>query len=257
MSARPSRRPIALRLLPLALGLLLLAGCAPDSQLSVPGMSITVNQPQGPQQVVGSIQILLLITILSLAPAILILMTAFTRIVIVLSIIRSAIGTPQIPPNQVVVGLALVLTLFVMAPVWGTINHDALQPYLQGQLDQQTAMDKAIQPLRDFMFRQTREKDLALFLALAKQPAPATPADVPTSALIPAFVISELKTAFQMGFVIFVPFLIIDIVVSSALLSMGMMMLPPSLVSLPFKLLLFVMVDGWYLVVRSLVTSFH
>jgi len=220
-------------------------------------MSITVNQPQGPQQVVGSIQILLLITILSLAPAILILMTAFTRIVIVLSIIRSAIGTPQIPPNQVVVGLALVLTLFVMAPVWGTINHDALQPYLQGQLDQQTALDKAIQPLRDFMFRQTREKDLALFLALAKQPAPATPTDVPTSALIPAFVISELKTAFQMGFVIFVPFLIIDIVVSSALLSMGMMMLPPSLVSLPFKLLLFVMVDGWYLVVRSLVTSFH
>lgn len=236
---------------------LLLAGCAPDSQLSVPGVSVTVNQPQGPQQVVGSIQLLLLITVLSLAPAVLILMTGFTRIVIVLSIIRSAIGTPQIPPNQVVVGLALVLTLFVMAPVWGTINQEALQPYLQGQIDQQTAADRAIQPLRAFMLRQTREKDLSLFLALSHQPPPATPDDVPTSAIIPAFVISELKTAFQMGFILFVPFLIIDIVVSSALLSMGMMMLPPSLVSLPFKLLLFVMVDGWYLVVRSLVMSFH
>lgn len=236
---------------------LLLVGCAPEAQLSVPGVSVTVNQPQGPQQVVGSIQLLLLITVLSLAPAVLILMTGFTRIVIVLSIIRSAIGTPQIPPNQVVVGLALVLTLFVMAPVWGTINQEALQPYLQGQIDQQTAADRAIQPLRAFMLRQTREKDLSLFLAISNQPSPATPDDVPTSAIIPAFVISELKTAFQMGFILFVPFLIIDIVVSSALLSMGMMMLPPSLVSLPFKLLLFVMVDGWYLVVRSLVMSFH
>jgi flagellar biosynthetic protein FliP len=236
---------------------LLLTGCAPEAQLSVPGVSVTVNQPQGPQQVVGSIQLLLLITVLSLAPAVLILMTGFTRIVIVLSIIRSAIGTPQIPPNQVVVGLALVLTLFVMAPVWGTIHQEALQPYLQGQIDQQTAADRAIRPLRAFMLRQTREKDLSLFLALSNQPPPATPDDVPTSAIIPAFVISELKTAFQMGFILFVPFLIIDIVVSSTLLSMGMMMLPPSLVSLPFKLLLFVMVDGWYLVVRSLVMSFH
>ncbi len=236
---------------------LLLTACAPEAQLSVPGVSVTVNQPQGPQQVVGSIQLLLLITVLSLAPAVLILMTGFTRIVIVLSIIRSAIGTPQIPPNQVVVGLALVLTLFVMAPVWGTINQEALQPYLQGQIDQQTAADRAIRPLRAFMLRQTREKDLSLFLALSNQPPPATPDDVPTSAIIPAFVISELKTAFQMGFILFVPFLIIDIVVSSTLLSMGMMMLPPSLVSLPFKLLLFVMVDGWYLVVRSLVMSFH
>ncbi|MER3513174.1 MAG: flagellar biosynthetic protein FliP [Chloroflexota bacterium] len=227
---------------------LLLVGCAPEAQLTVPGVSVTVNQPQGPQQVVGSIQLLLLITVLSLAPAVLILMTGFTRIVIVLSIIRSAIGTPQIPPNQVVVGLALV---------WGTIHQEALQPYLQGQIDQQTAADRAIQPLRAFMLRQTREKDLSLFLALSNQPPPATPDDVPTSAIIPAFVISELKTAFQMGFILFVPFLIIDIVVSSALLSMGMMMLPPSLVSLPFKLLLFVMVDGWYLVVRSLVMSFH
>lgn len=236
---------------------LLLTACAPEAQLSVPGVSVTVNPPQGPQQVVGSIQLLLLITVLSLAPAVLILMTGFTRIVIVLSIIRSAIGTPQIPPNQVVVGLALVLTLFVMAPVWGTINQEALQPYLQGQIDQQTAADRAIRPLRAFMLRQTREKDLSLFLALSNQPPPATPDDVPTSAIIPAFVISELKTAFQMGFILFVPFLIIDIVVSSTLLSMGMMMLPPSLVSLPFKLLLFVMVDGWYLVVRSLVMSFH
>jgi len=236
---------------------LLLTGCAPEAQLSVPGVSVTVNQPQGPQQVVGSIQLLLLITVLSLAPAVLILTTGFTRIVIVLSIIRSAIGTPQIPPNQVVVGLALVLTLFVMAPVWGTIHQEALQPYLQGQIDQQTAADRAIRPLRAFMLRQTREKDLSLFLALSNQPPPATPDDVPTSAIIPAFVISELKTAFQMGFILFVPFLIIDIVVSSTLLSMGMMMLPPSLASLPFKLLLFVMVDGWYLVVRSLVMSFH
>ncbi len=209
------------------------------------------------QQASTSIQIFLLLTVLSIAPAILVLMTSFTRIIIVLSFVRNALGTQQMPPNQVLVGLAFFLTFYVMAPTWNQVNTQAWQPYLQNQLSQTEALNKAEEPLRTFMFKQTREKDLELFVGLAKMERPKTYRDIPTYVLIPSFVISELKTAFQMGFAIFIPFMVIDMIVSSTLMSMGMMMLPPMMISLPFKLLLFVLVDGWHLVVQSLVTSFR
>ena len=208
------------------------------------------------QQMGTSLQLLLLMTVLSLVPAILMLMTAFTRIIIVLSFVRNALGTQQLPPNQVMVGLALFLTFFVMAPTWNQINTNAIQPYMKNEITQTEALSKAEEPLRIFMFKQTREKDLELFVGLAKMERPKTYRNVPTYVLIPAFVISELKTAFQMGFAIFIPFIVIDMIVSSTLMSVGMMMLPPMMISLPFKLLLFVLVDGWHLVVQSLVTSF-
>lgn len=245
----------------LVLGLLVvvsmaLSGCSADPALSAPGVTLTVDPQGSPKQVTSGVQLLVLLTVLSLAPAILILATSFTRIVIVLSMLRSAIGTPSIPPNQVIIGLSLLLTFFIMAPVYQKIDETAIQPYLRQEVDQQTAFKMAVQPVREFMFKQTREKDIQLFLELSHQERPRSLEDIPTTALFPAFVISELRTAFTMGFVIFVPFLVIDLVVSSVLLSMGMMMLPPSLVSLPFKLLLFVMVDGWYLITRSLALSF-
>jgi flagellar biosynthetic protein FliP len=202
------------------------------------------------------VQLLVLLTVLSLAPALLVMVTSFTRIIIVLSLVRNAIGVPQLPPNQVLLGIAFLLTVFVMAPVWTIVNEDALQPYLEGSMSQEEAMERAEEPVRRFMLAQTRESDLAFFVGLSQDERPATIDDVPTYVIIPAFILSELKTAFQMGFIIFVPFLIIDIVVSSALLSMGMMMLPPVVVSLPFKILLFVLVDGWGLIIGSLVASF-
>ena len=202
------------------------------------------------------LQIVFLLTILTLAPSLLIMVTSFTRTVIVLSLVRNAIGVPQLPPNQVLIGLSLFLSFFVMAPTWNKINQDALQPYLAGDMTQSVAIERAIVPVREFMLKQTREKDLSLFVSMSKIERPKTADDIPTYVLIPSFVISELKTAFQMGFLVFVPFLIIDIVVSSVLMSMGMMMLPPVMISLPFKLLLFVMVDGWHLIVKSLVESF-
>ena len=208
------------------------------------------------QQTGTSLQVLMLLTVLSLAPAILMLMTSFTRIIIVLSFVRNALGTQQLPPNQVMVGLALFLTFFVMMPTFTEINTKAVQPYMNNQINQTQALAKAEEPLRTFMFRQTREKDLELFVGLSKMERPKTYHDVPTYVLIPAFVISELKTAFQMGFAIFIPFIVIDMIVSSTLMSIGMMMLPPMMISLPFKLLLFVLVDGWHLVVESLVMSF-
>lgn len=234
----------------------LLTGCAGDPNLSAPGVTLSIESPGEPQQVTSGVRLLVLLTVLSLAPAILILATSFTRIVIVLSILRSAIGTPSIPPNQVIIGLALLLTFFIMSPVYNQIDQQAVQPYLAGEIDQETALEAAIEPVRQFMFKQTREKDIQLFLELNRQPQPDSLDDIETVALFPAFVISELRTAFTMGFVLYIPFLIIDLVVSSILLSMGMMMLPPSLISLPFKLLLFVMVDGWYLVVNSMIVSF-
>lgn len=244
----------------LALGLLLpallLTGCAGESPLAVPGVSLTVDPAGGAKEVSSGVQLLVLITVLSLAPSILVLMTSFTRIVIVLSLLRSALGTPQIPPNQVLIGLALILTFFIMAPVYTQLDQQALQPYLKGEIEQDTAFERAAGPLREFMFKQTREKDLALFIEMSGQARPASLDEVPTVSLLPAFVISELRTAFIMGFALYVPFLVIDLVISSVLLSMGMMMLPPSLISLPFKILLFVMVDGWYLIVRSLALSF-
>jgi flagellar biosynthetic protein FliP len=224
---------------------------------NLPSISIQIGQSQTPQQVSTTIQIILLLTILSLAPAILILITSFTRIIVVLSLLRHALSTQQIPPNQVLIGLALFLTFFIMSPVIDEMNTTAIQPYLAGQIDQTTAFNNAMAPLRAFMLRQVREKDLALFTRIANQPRPANRDEVPTRVLIPAFVISELRIAFEMGFLLFIPFLIIDMVVASVLMSMGMMMLPPIMVSLPFKILLFVLVDGWNLLVQSLVTSFR
>jgi flagellar biosynthetic protein FliP len=236
---------------------LTLSGCASTPELSAPGVTITVDPAGQPKQVNTGVQLMVLITVLTLAPTILVLATSFTRIVIVLSLLRNAIGTPTAPPNQVIVGLALFLTLFVMAPTFSQMDKDALQPYIKNEIDQPTAFKRALDPMRAFMFKQTREKDLALFLEMSGQGRPNTLEDIPSTVLLPAFVISELKTAFIMGFVIYIPFLIIEMVVSSVLLAMGMMMLPPSLVSLPFKILLFILVDGWYLIAQSLILSFR
>ena len=227
-----------------------------DPSISTPFFSIGLDNAGQPGAPTVVLQIFLLMTVLSLAPAILIMVTSFTRIVIVLSLLRRALGTMQMPPNQVMIGLALFLTFFVMAPVWHKINQNALQPYLEKKIGHQQALQNAVTPLRDFMFKQTREKDLALFVDIAKLERPKTVADIPSSVLIPSFIISEVKTAFQIGLLLYVPFLIIDMVVASVLLSMGMMMLPPIMVSLPFKLMLFVLADGWYLLVGSLVKGF-
>ncbi len=246
------------RLAPLALGLLPLALAACEGNPNVPVPKVSgVSAAQSPQEVALSLQLILGLTVLTLAPSILIMLTSFTRTIVVLSLLRNAIGLQQMPPNQVLVGLSLFLTFFVMSPVLQKVNDTAFQPFVNGQITQQEAFDDGLKPMREFMFKQVREKDLALFVHLAKIDQPNTPDDVPTYALIPAFITSELKTAFQMGFFIFIPFLIIDMVVASTLISMGMIMLPPVLISLPFKLLLFIMVDGWYLIVRSLVTSFN
>ncbi|PZN04430.1 MULTISPECIES: flagellar type III secretion system pore protein FliP [Thermaerobacter] len=222
----------------------------------IPRIDVTLQPAAGPEGLGVALQILLLLTVLSLAPAILVLMTGFTRIVVALSFLRSALGTPQAPPNQVLVGLALFLTVFIMAPVWQEVYQQAWIPYRDGQIGQVEALQRAQQPVREFMFRYTRERDLALFLELSGQGPVASRDQVPTYVLIPAFAISELKTAFQIGFMLYVPFLVIDMVVASTLMSMGMLMVPPMLVSLPFKILLFVLVDGWNLVVRSLLASF-
>lgn len=230
--------------------------CAATPGAAPAFISIGVDQSQQPGKMAVVLQIFLLMTILSLAPAILIMLTSFTRVVIVLSLLRRALGTMQMPPNQVIIGLALFLTFFIMTPVWTQINTDALQPYLDEKIDQQQALKNAAEPLRKFMFKQTREKDLALFVSIAKVQRPNNVNDVPTSVLIPSFIISEVKTAFQIGLLLYVPFLIIDMVVASVLLSMGMMMLPPIMISLPFKLMLFVLADGWNLMIGSLVKSF-
>jgi flagellar biosynthetic protein FliP len=240
----------------LVLGLLFAASSL-SAAVPLPSIRLGVGASSGPQDVSLTLQIVFLLTVLSLAPAILMLTTSFTRIIIVLSFLRQAIGTPTIPPNQVILGLALFLTFFNMNPVFSRVNDEALQPYLKGRIQQEEALKKALVPMREFMFNQARPKDIALFVYLSKSPRPATPDDVPTLVLIPAFVISELKTAFQMGFLIYIPFLIIDMVVASTLMSMGMLMLPPVTISLPFKILLFVLIDGWHLIVRSLMLSFH
>jgi flagellar biosynthetic protein FliP len=220
-------------------------------------LTLSVDAPQGTEGVDAAVRIVLLLTLISLAPALLVTLTSFTRITIVLGFLRQALGTTQAPANQVILGLALFLTLVVMGPVLAEINANALQPLLAGEIDEQRALAEAEGPLKEFMLAQTREKDIALFLELTDREAPARPEDLDMLVVIPSFVISELKTAFQMGFVLFIPFLIIDMVVASVLMSMGMMMLPPVLISLPFKILLFVLVDGWWLVVRSLVAAFQ
>lgn len=224
--------------------------------IGLPNVSLTVGGGSSPQGVSTAIQIILLLTVLSLAPAILLMMTSFTRLIIVFSLLRQALGVQQAPPNQVIVGLSLFLTFFIMSPALTKINETALKPYMAGAISQDAAFTGAIKPLREFMLKNTREKDMELFLRLSKAEAPKSKEEIPTLAIIPAFVTSELKTAFQIGFLIYLPFLVIDMVVASVLMSMGMMMLPPVMVSMPFKLMLFVLVDGWYLLVGSLVQSF-
>ena len=221
---------------------------------------MTLPDLSKPQSFGSALQIIVLLTVLSLAPAILIMTTSFTRIIIVLSLLRQALGTQQLPPNQILMGLALFMTFLVMGPTWEKINHDALQPYLHGDLEQRVALDRAVNPLRQFMINQIRrgnnDDDVLLFTDAAHQPPPKSWNDVGTFTLIPAFMLSELKTAFYLGFKVYLPFLIVDMVISSVLISMGMMMLPPALISLPFKLLLFVLVDGWHLITGSLMGSF-
>ena len=240
----------------LVLGLLLIIPATCLAAPLIPNINIDVGTATNPNDVSTSLQVLALLTILSLAPAILIMTTSFIRIIVVLSFLRSALATQQMPPNQVIVGLSLFLTFFVMSPYLQQANENGLQPYLNGTITQERAIDETVKPIREFMFKQTRETDLALFVNLSQVPQPETQDDVSTLTLVPAFVISELKTAFQIGFMIYIPFIVIDMIVASTLMSMGMMMLPPVMISLPFKILLFVMVDGWHLIIRSLIVSF-
>jgi flagellar biosynthetic protein FliP len=247
----------------LLLGLVLIVAMAmpPVAQARTPGgkvpmVSIDLDQNADNGKVGVVMQIFLLLTVLSLAPSILVMVTSFTRIAIVLSLLRQAIGSNQLPPNQIIIGLSLFLTFFVMAPVWQKVHQEALKPYLADELNATEAFAKAVEPVRKFMIRQTREKDLGMMMRVAKLERPKNIDAVPFQVLVPSFIISELKTAFQIGFMLYVPFLIIDMVVASVLLSMGMMMLPPVMVSLPFKLMIFVLIDGWYLIVGSLVKSF-
>ena len=217
---------------------------------------ISIFSESDPTNVSTSVKLVLLLTVLSLAPSILILMTSFTRIVIVLSFTRTALATQQMPPNQVIIGLALFLTFFIMAPTFSEVNETALQPLFDEEIGLEEAYERAALPFKEFMAQHTRQKDLELFINYNKAEAPASVEDIPLTMLVPAFALSEIKTAFQMGFMIFIPFLVIDMVVASVLMSMGMMMLPPVMISLPFKILLFILVDGWYLVMKSLLQSF-
>ena len=236
----------------------LLGGLVAAPALGASGINVNIDVGDGGerQQVSTGLMLVALLTVLSIAPALLVLLTSFTRIIIVLAFLKRSLGTGSQPSNQILVGLALFLTFFIMAPVWHTVHAEALKPYLAEEIGAQEALTTGLKPIRDFMWLQTREKDLALFVHVSKMERPESIDDVPTHVLIPAFVLSELRTAFTMGFVLFLPFLVIDMVVASVLLSMGMMMLPPVMVSLPFKILLFIMVDGWYLMMRSLVASF-
>ena len=238
-----------------ALSLVTVAGVGAEP-LALPTVSVGVGKVSKPADVAVVLQIFFMMTVISLAPSLLMMTTSFTRIVVVLSFLRSALGTQQAPSNQIIVGLSLFLTFFIMAPVWQQVNTQALQPYKAQTISQEEALKRGLAPVRKFMLSQVREKDLALFINLSKLPRPRTPDDIPTMTLIPAYMVSELKTAFQIGFLVFIPFLVLDMVVASVLMSMGMMMLPPVMISLPFKILLFVLVDGWGLVIGSLVKSF-
>lgn len=237
--------------------LLVLAGAfAYAEPMPIPSLNIGVGTATKPNDVAVTVQIFLLLTIMSLAPGLLIMTTSFTRISVVLSFLRTAMGTQSAPSNQVILSLSMFLTFFIMTPVWQQINKEAYQPWKAQQITQEQAMERAVKPVRKFMLSQTREKDLALFVSLSKLPRPKNAEEIPTLTIIPAFMISELRTAFQIGFLIYIPFIVVDMVVASVLMSMGMMMLPPVMISLPFKILLFTLVDGWGLVIGSLVNSF-
>jgi flagellar biosynthesis protein FliP len=233
------------------------APAGPGAGTIFPSVNFGVSQATEPEDMVITLQIIFLMTLLALAPSILIMMTCFTRIVVVFHFLRQALGTQGMPANQLLVGLALFLTLYIMSPVWTEINDKALQPYLRHDITQAEAFDLGLKPIRNFMLAQVREKDLSLFVFMSKIDKPTSPEELPTLVIIPAFIISELRLAFTIGFLLYMPFIMIDMIVSSVLLSMGMMMLPPIIISLPFKVLLFVMVDGWYLLVSSLMRSFN
>lgn len=247
---------LTLSLKVVSLFLQLSATFAADKANALPPIQLSLGAGAGPEQTATTLKIVALLTVLGLAPSLLIMLTSFVRIVIVMSFLRQAIGTQVLPPNQLIIALSLFLTAFIMAPVWKGVNQDALQPYLKNKITQSEAITFSESYIRKFMFKQTRDKDLGLFVKLAGLETPGKRAEVPTYILIPAFMISELKTAFYIGFMIYIPFLVLDMVVASILMAMGMMMLPPVVISLPFKLILFVLVDGWQLIVGSLVKSF-
>ena len=232
------------------------AGISHVAAAPLPDLNISLGSTENPQDVAVTLQVMALLTVVSFAPGILMLTTSFVRVVVVIGFVRNALSTQNVPPNQVVLSLAMFLTFYIMAPYWSQANDNGIQPYLAGQISQEEAIKNVVDPMREFMLKQTRESDLALFVNLANDERPDTPDDVSTFTLIPAFVISELKTGFQIGFMIYIPFIVIDMIVASTLMSMGMMMLPPVMISMPFKILLFVMVDGWHLLIRSLITSF-
>ncbi|HKJ69389.1 MAG TPA: flagellar type III secretion system pore protein FliP [bacterium] len=253
------QQPPGIKLVVVVLLIFLCAGMAPLSTVSgqsMPKITVGIDQTDNPEDISVTLQILLIMTVLALAPSILILMTSFTRIIVVLYFARQALGTNQMPPNQLLIGLALFLTLFIMSPVLKEIHEDALVPYIDEEITQKEAFDNAMGSLRDFMASQTKEEDLGIFMKISQMNKPQNMDDVPSSVLIPSFVISELRIAFQIGFVLYIPFLMIDMVVAGVLMSMGMMMLPPVMISLPFKILLFVLVDGWNLLVGSIVNGF-
>lgn len=253
--------PKSLKILALVIALLPLFGAVfasiAQADTGMPALNINLSETDDPTAVVPALKIVSILTILSVAPAILLMMTSFTRILVVLSFLRQAIGSATMPPNQVILGLSLFLTMFTMAPVWQPINDRVITPLMQKAITQDQALTEIAKPVRKFMLAETREADLALFMNMAKLDKPNKQDDIPLTVLIPSFMISELKTAFQIGFLIYIPFLVIDMVVSAVLMAMGMMMLPPTVVSLPFKLVLFVLVDGWALIVGALVKSFH
>ena len=235
---------------------MLLMNCA-DAAPIIPSVNVEVGTAENPAEVSSTLQVIAVLTLATIAPGILLMTTSFVRIVVIIGFLRNALATQNVPPNQVIVSLAMFLTFYIMAPYWSQANDTGLQPYLAGQISQEEAITNVWEPMREFMFRQTRESDLALFVNLADAERPESQEDVSTVVLIPAFMISELKTAFQIGFMLYVPFIVIDMIVATTLMSMGMMMLPPVMISLPFKILLFVMIDGWHLLINSVILSFR
>ena len=241
----------------IAFGMVLTLANVADAAPLIPSINVDIGNAENPQEVSSTLQVIGLLTILTIAPGILIMTTSFVRIVVVIGFLRNALATQNVPPNQVILGLAMFMTFYIMSPYWSAANENGIQPYLAGEISQEEAIDRTIEPIREFMFKQTRESDLALFVNLSEAERPESQDEVSTFVLIPAFMISELKTAFQIGFMIYVPFIVIDMIVATTLMSMGMMMLPPVMISMPFKILLFVMIDGWHLLIDSLIVSFR
>ena len=241
----------------IAAGMVLTFANVADAAPLIPSINVDVGNAENPQEISSTLQVIALLTIFTIAPGILIMTTSFVRIVVVIGFLRNALATQNVPPNQVVLGLAMFMTFYIMSPYWSAANENGIQPYLAGEISQEEALEKTIEPIREFMFKQTRESDLALFVNLSESERPESQEEVSTFVLIPAFMISELKTGFQIGFMIYIPFIVIDMIVATTLMSMGMMMLPPVMISMPFKILLFVMIDGWHLLIDSLIVSFR